>query len=78
MRLVDIFWLAVVRHATTIRYRDGVGGPCPHTIHSMGKRGHDPVSIGKYGYERISSDLAPVVRIMGTVSMDWSLTKWPG
>ena len=30
----------------------------------------DPVSMGKYGYERISSGLVPVVRITGPVSMD--------
>ena len=31
---------------------------------------NDPVSMGKYGYERLSSGLAPVVRITGPVSMD--------
>ena len=30
----------------------------------------DPVSMGKYGYEQLSSGLAPVVRITGSVSMD--------
>ena len=30
----------------------------------------DPVSMGKYGYERLSSGLAPVVRITEPVSMD--------
>ena len=31
---------------------------------------YDPVSMGKYGYEWLSSGLAPVVRITGPVSMD--------
>ena len=30
----------------------------------------DPVSMGRYGYERLSSGLAPVVRLTAPVSMD--------
>ena len=41
-----------------------------HRIVKWTSNVRDPVSMGKYGYERIGSGLAPVVQITEPVSMD--------